>query len=255
MPKLWLIVAAISTSTATQPHIVHLVSDDTGWNDLSIHNGGQTATPQLDALFRDGIELTRFHTPPMCGPSRASLMTGRYPYRVGAYANGDIKAYGLPLEYSTLPEVLKMAGYATHMQGKWHIGYRTNSMTPTYRGFDSFIGLMHSGGNYINHLYSKRQAPAGHPDASFRLYGWEAIDFAMSDGADEPMVPAHGDETCPRSWSEDPPSSRDCDGVFSGASSSTTPSDASRRTRRTARRSTCTWPSRTPTARRTARSA
>lgn len=59
--------------------------------------------------------------------------------------NSDVRSYGLPLEYETLPEMLKARGYATHMQGKWHVGYRLERKTPTFRGFDSFIGFMHSG--------------------------------------------------------------------------------------------------------------
>eukprot|EP00052_Salpingoeca_macrocollata_P019248 m.159470 g.159470 ORF g.159470 m.159470 type:complete len:537 (+) comp20908_c0_seq1:1127-2737(+) len=125
---------------AIPPHIIHIVADDLGYNDLGRFNGGKTVTPNIDALIADGVLLDNFHAWRICAPSRASSMTGRYPFNVGFY-NMDQDQNHCADKYTMLPEVLKMtAGYQTAATGKWDVGFIKSSCTPTERGFDSFLG-------------------------------------------------------------------------------------------------------------------
>ena len=86
-------------------------------------------------------------------PSRASLLTGRYPFRIGVYQNADIDAGGVPSNFTFLPELLRRDGFATPVVGKWHVGWRTPEMTPTWRGFDSFLGYWHCCNDYYTHHF------------------------------------------------------------------------------------------------------
>ena len=124
-------------------HLVHIVADDLGYNDLGYVNP-EIISPRLDSLARCGIRLETFYTFKTCAPSRASMLTGRYPFRVGVYSNQDIDSHGVPSNFTMLPALLKQLGhYATHAVGKWHLGFRSPELTPTWRGFDSFFGYWH----------------------------------------------------------------------------------------------------------------
>ena len=124
---------------AVPPTIVHVIADDLGYNDLGFANGGKTHTPHIDAAVAAGISLTRYHTYKVCSPTRASIMTGRYPWGVGYY---DMKGpEAVPLDFEMLPALLKkQRGYQTHAVGKWNLGNLVKAYTPTFRGFDSFVG-------------------------------------------------------------------------------------------------------------------
>ena len=99
-------------SRRSPPHIFHIVADDLGYNDLS---GSQTKAAHLHALRLAGVDLTNFYSFKTCGPSRASILTGRYPFNMGIYSNADIDSYGLPTNFTLLPTLLKQhGGYATH---------------------------------------------------------------------------------------------------------------------------------------------
>merc|ERR1712166_330627 len=106
----------------------------------------------MDRLATGGIQLQRFYTPKECAPSRTSMMTGRDPFRYGYYRNPSDDG-GVPLNYTMIPEVLKAAGYSTHAIGKWHCGFASKEHTPTYRGFDSFLGYWHWGEEYVDHVF------------------------------------------------------------------------------------------------------
>jgi arylsulfatase A-like enzyme len=124
-----------------QPNIVYIVADDMGWKDAGFH-GSDIVTPNLDRLAREGAVLDEFYALPMCTPTRAALMTGRYPLRYGLQT-GVVPAagtYGLPLDEYLLPQLLKDAGYSTAMSGKWHLGHAKTDYWPRQRGFDSFYG-------------------------------------------------------------------------------------------------------------------
>src|SRR5947208_654912 len=122
---------------ADKPNIVILLADDLGWEDVSYHKG-EIKTPNLDKLANAGAKLEQFYVQPVCSPTRAALMTGRYPMRHGLQA-GVVRPwaqYGLPLDERTLPQALKDAGYETAICGKWHLGHFRPEYLPTRRGLD-----------------------------------------------------------------------------------------------------------------------
>ncbi|CAL4065161.1 unnamed protein product, partial [Meganyctiphanes norvegica] len=135
-----------------QPHIIYILADDLGWNDVSWHNP-LVKMPHLHNLAKQGVILEQSYVQPICGPSRAALMTGRYPYTIGRQASGikPLQPTGVDLSAMFLPEALKKAGYQTHMIGKWHLGFCRDEYTPTGRGFDSFYGFYAGHSNYYSH--------------------------------------------------------------------------------------------------------
>ena len=130
------------------PNIFHIVADDLGYDDLT---NRRARTPHLHKLRQSGVDLTNLYSFKACGPSRASLLSGRYPFHMGIYSNADIDSHGVPSNFSFLPALLKRRGYATHAIGKWHVGYRTEAQTPTRRGFDSFFGFWRCCSDYWLH--------------------------------------------------------------------------------------------------------
>ncbi|KAF8791977.1 Arylsulfatase B like protein [Argiope bruennichi] len=148
-----------------QPHIVIIYADDLGWNDISYHGSPQIPTPNIDALALNGITLQNYYGEWLCTPSRASLLTGKYPMRLGLqhFVIRGGEASGLPLNETTMAQRLKKLGYATHMIGKWHLGYQTKEYTPTYRGFDTFFGYWNGLIDYYDHTYQEFNASFGQP--------------------------------------------------------------------------------------------
>ncbi|CAH1251943.1 ARSJ [Branchiostoma lanceolatum] len=143
-----------SKSKATQPpHIILIVADDLGWNDVSFHGSDQIPTPNLDSLAYSGVILGNYYVSPICTPTRSAIMTGRHPIHTGLQ-HGVISGatpFGLPLNETILPQYLKPLGYATHIVGKWHLGHHAWEFTPTYRGFDSYFGYLTGKDNYYDH--------------------------------------------------------------------------------------------------------
>ena len=145
--KLLTLVAAIcggfcfTASAANQPNIVFIMADDLGNADVGYH-GGQVKTPNIDKLAAEGVRLESFYGMPVCTPSRAELMTGRYAMRYGLQTLVIFPShtYGLPTDERTLPQALKEAGYQTYMVGKWHLGHADKKYWPQNRGFDYFYG-------------------------------------------------------------------------------------------------------------------
>lgn len=124
------------------PNIVLIFADDLGSGDLSCYGHPTIKTPNLDRLAADGIRFTQFYSAaPLCSPSRAALMTGRYPVRSGMnfVLFPDSKG-GLPESEVTIAQVLKQQGYATQIVGKWHLGHLPPYL-PTRRGFDHYFGI------------------------------------------------------------------------------------------------------------------
>ncbi len=132
-----------AAAQAARPNIIYIVADDMGWADAGFH-GSDIATPNLDRLAVEGARLEEFYVQPMCTPTRAALMTGRYPMRYGLQT-GVIPAagtYGLPTDEYLMPEMLKEAGYKTALVGKWHLGHADPKYWPRQRGFDYFYGAL-----------------------------------------------------------------------------------------------------------------
>ena len=144
-----------------QPNIVFILADDLGYHDVGYHTPS-IHTPNLDRLANRGVRLEQYYTQSLCTVSRAALMTGRYPANFG-YQRVDTQdqcAVGLPLSLKLLPEVLKEMGYATHIIGKWHLGFYKSDYLPNNRGFDSFFGFYASSLYHYTHVsYNIRPRP------------------------------------------------------------------------------------------------
>ncbi|MCC7517173.1 MAG: sulfatase-like hydrolase/transferase [Pseudomonadales bacterium] len=136
----------------TQPNIIYILADDLGWQDTGFH-GSDIRTPSLDQLARGGVQLQQFYAQPMCTPSRAALMTGRYPNRYGLQLAVIPSAgrYGLPTDEWLLPQALKAAGYKTAIIGKWHLGHADKKFWPNQRGFDYQYGPLLGEIDYYTH--------------------------------------------------------------------------------------------------------
>jgi arylsulfatase A-like enzyme len=139
-----------------RPNIVLIVADDLGYGELGCQ--GRTKeipTPNIDSLAKNGTRFTSGYVScPVCSPTRAGLMTGRYQQRFGhefnpGGAEGAAENFGLPLTEATLPQRLKAAGYATGMVGKWHLGNRPEYL-PLRRGFDEFFGFLGGAHSYVD---------------------------------------------------------------------------------------------------------
>ncbi len=137
-----------------RPNIVLILADDLGWNDVSYH-GGDIPTPSIDRIASEGVELDRFYACPVCSPTRAGLMTGRYPIRFGmqrAVCRPFLEV-GVPAAEETLPEMLARAGYRQRgIAGKWHIGHAFRRFHPLNQGFTSFVGHYNGNIDYYTHF-------------------------------------------------------------------------------------------------------
>ena len=143
----------VVAADAPRPHIVYFLSDDQGWADVGWH-GTEIKTPNLDKLAVAGARLEQFYVQPVCCPTRAAFMTGRYPMRHGLQV-GVVRPwaqYGLPLEERTLPQALKEVGYETAICGKWHLGHFRPEYLPTHRGFDHQYGHYNGALDYFTHI-------------------------------------------------------------------------------------------------------
>jgi arylsulfatase A-like enzyme len=139
--------------TTSRPNIVHIVADDLGWKDVGFNGGTDIKTPNLDKLAAQGSRFTQFYVQPMCTPTRAALMTGRYPFRYGLQTAviPSVSTYGLDTNEWLLPQSLKEAGYNTAIIGKWHLGHADKKYWPKQRGFDYQYGAMIGELDYFTH--------------------------------------------------------------------------------------------------------
>ena len=124
-----------------KPNVVVILADDLGNADLG-YRGSDIRTPNIDKLANEGVRLESFYGMPVCTPSRAELMTGRYAMRHGLQTLVIFPShgFGLPTDERTLPQALKEVGYQTAMVGKWHLGHADRKYWPQNRGFDHFYG-------------------------------------------------------------------------------------------------------------------
>ena len=137
---------------AAQPNIVFIFADDLGIGDTGVYGSAVIETPHIDALAAEGVRFTQAYVShPVCSPSRAGLLTGRYQQRHGWEFNpaGRDVDSGMSLSERTMADILKDAGYATGMVGKWHLGYQ-GGYHPLARGFDEYFGVLAGGSLFID---------------------------------------------------------------------------------------------------------
>ena len=128
----------------TKPNVVLWLVDDQGWGNAGLHNEN-VLTPQMDRLaHEEGVVLMRHYTYPWCAPSRSALMTGIMPH-LGLQTDSQ----RVPQSVVMLPQVMKAAGYSTHHIGKWHLGMLRTWQHPSSRGFDTSVGYMNGGEDYV----------------------------------------------------------------------------------------------------------
>jgi len=184
--------AGLAGTPRRRPNILLIVADDLGYSDLGCY-GGEIATPTLDALAANGLRFTQFYTTARCCPSRASILTGQYPHKVGVgHMVSDLGHPGYRGRLSdsavTLGEVLKSAGYRTYLSGKWHVGTRD----PTQRGFEQYFGTLISAATYWDSTQYLR-LPQGSKTRSYdkdAFYGTDALtDYALDFLADARTTP------------------------------------------------------------------
>lgn len=162
MPKIFpyffylLLASAALLQAAKRPNLVVILTDDQGYNDVGFNGCTDIPTPHLDQLAANGVKFTNGYVSyPVCGPSRAGLLTGRYQDRFGYTTNPSVdpsnpKA-GLPLEEETIAQVLQKVGYKSAVIGKWHMGTHPH-FHPHKRGFDHFFGFLAGGLSYFPQL-------------------------------------------------------------------------------------------------------
>lgn len=151
-----LFFVAGSRAVPARPNIVLIVADDLGYGDLSINGNPDLRTPNLDTLAGQSVAFERFFVSPVCAPSRAALMTGRYPSRTGVWGVTAGREYMRPGEV-TLAETLRAAGYRTGLFGKWHNGEH-HPLTPAAQGFDQVLGFNYG---HINDYFDAVLEDAG----------------------------------------------------------------------------------------------
>jgi len=152
LPVLALLWAA-PAAAQTKPNVVLIVMDDVGYGDYGAYGAPDIRTPSVDRLARDGVKFTDFYAAPSCTPTRVALITGRYYQRTALEVPlGAAPAGGRGLEANgrTLPQLMKNAGYATGLIGKWHLGYRPDQI-PKAHGFDYFFGFLSGLVDYYQH--------------------------------------------------------------------------------------------------------
>ncbi|WP_231756941.1 sulfatase-like hydrolase/transferase [Microbulbifer elongatus] len=156
--------SAAAAENIEKPNIVVILADDLGYADVGFNGSKDIVTPNLDKLANEGMTFSEAYTAhPFCGPSRAALMTGRYPHKIGSQFNLPVRGsfVGVPTEEKFISKVLQDNGYFTGAVGKWHLG-EAPEFHPNRRGFDEFYGFLGGGHNYFpelfNKLYAKQKA-------------------------------------------------------------------------------------------------
>ena len=179
---------------AKAPHIVYILSDDQGWKDAGFR-GAAIRTPTIDRLAAEGAAFTQFYAQSMCTPSRAALMTGRYPFRYGLQTAVIPSAgtYGLATDEWLLPQALKEAGYTTAIVGKWHLGHADRKYWPRQRGFDYQYGPLLGEIDYFTHAahgktdWFRNNEPVREPGYVTDLLGDDAVRLIAGHDPDKPL--------------------------------------------------------------------
>ncbi|MEA3225330.1 MAG: sulfatase-like hydrolase/transferase, partial [Planctomycetota bacterium] len=174
-----------SKAAIERPNVIVIMADDLGYGDIGCYGSTKIKTPHIDALARGGMKFTDYHSNcPVCSPTRAALLTGRYQQRCGiegvVYAKGPARQTGLALEETTFAEVLKKRGYATALFGKWHLGYNVE-FNPARQGFDEFRGYVSGNVDFHSHIDG-----AGFDD------WWRNLEKVPEEGYTTDLITKHG---------------------------------------------------------------
>ncbi len=167
-----------------QPNIIIILADDMGYGDCGCYGSSSIKTPRLDSLASGGVRFTDFHSNgAVCSPTRASMLTGRYPQRCGVedvILAASQRHVGLPVEEVTFAELLKGEGYKTALFGKWHLGYEPK-FNPVRRGFDEFRGFVSGNVDYKSHI-----------DQTGEVDWWKGDVLKPEEGYTTELVTEHG---------------------------------------------------------------
>lgn len=188
-----LLLSAFVTTLARQPNVILILTDDTGYGDMSCHGNPYLKTPALDRMHAEGVRLTDFHVDPTCAPTRGALMTGRYSSRVGVWLTYGSRHH-LRRDEATIADAFQEDGYRTAIFGKWHLG-DNYPFRPMDRGFDE--SLIHGGGvigetpdywdnNYYDDVYFRNGKPEKVSGYCTDVWFNEAQDF-ISRNKDRPF--------------------------------------------------------------------
>jgi len=188
-------LALTATAADRKPNIVHIVADDLGWKDVGFNGCTDIKTPNLDALAAGGAKLAEFYVQPMCTPTRAALMTGRYPFRYGLQTAviPSVSNYGLDTTEWLMPQCLKAAGYRTAIIGKWHLGHADREYWPRQRGFDYQYGAMIGELDYFTHEehgvldWFRDNQPVHEKGYTTQLLGEDAVRFIKEQDPNKPF--------------------------------------------------------------------
>ncbi len=149
----FLLTSLALAQPARKPNVIFILVDDMGYADLSSFGSKDIRTPNIDRLAKEGVKLTQaYSNGPVCTPTRAAFITGRYQQRVGlewAFGPG-VKEPGLPVAETSVARMLKNNGYATALMGKWHLGYKSE-FSPNAHGFDEFFGILSGNVDHYSH--------------------------------------------------------------------------------------------------------
>ena len=178
----------------SKPNVIYIIADDLGYADMGFQGiSKDVKTPNIDAIAAAGVRFTNGYVScPVCSPTRAGLMTGRYQQRFGHETNpgpNQAENFGLPTDQVTLPQALKAAGYTTGMVGKWHLGFQPE-MLPTSRGFDEFYGFLGGAHGYNDvgkgtNAIVRGEKPVDQVEYLTDAFGKEATAFVEKHAKDE----------------------------------------------------------------------
>ena len=175
-------------------HIIFIVADDLGWNDVGFHNPDMI-TPNIDRLASKGVILNSSYVQPVCTPSRHAFMTGTYPFRYGLQRGVILPPIPKcsPLDLKFFPQKLQSLGYRTHAIGKWHLGSCNYSCTPTFRGFDTFLGYYNGQEDYYTKQvlggidFNDGVLPISNDEYSAVVYGKRVTDIIRTHDKSKPL--------------------------------------------------------------------
>src|SRR5262245_56795613 len=178
-----------------KPNIVHIVVDDLGWKDVGFNGCTDYKTPNIDQLASGGAKFTQFYSQSMCTPTRACLMTGRYPWRYGLQTMviPGTAGYGLDTSEWLMPQCLKEAGYNTAIIGKWHLGHANLAQCPKQRGFDYAYGATIGELDYYEHGdfgvldWFRDNKPVHEKGYTTQLLGADAVKYINKQDASKPF--------------------------------------------------------------------